>query len=286
MQRVVIIGVGLIGGSFGLGLKSRGFTGRIAGVGRRQTLEKALARGAIDEAFEEPDPALAAADLVLLATPIMAILDLLERVRRAVPPGALVTDAGSTKAQIVERGASLYDEAPVFIGGHPLAGREKQGIESAEADLFVGAPYVLTPWRRSHLLSEPAREFLQWIERLGARPVVMDAELHDQIVAWTSHLPQLAATALAATIAENVSDRDDLQLSAGGLRDTTRLADSPYRMWRDICLTNTENLETALSALIQKLEHLRDNLRSRALEEEFRRGRELRARLFGKDGVE
>ena len=286
MQKVVIIGVGLIGGSFGLGLKSRGFTGRIAGVGRRVTLEKALARGAIDEAFEELGPALAGADLVLLAAPIMAILDLLERVRKGVPEGALVTDVGSTKSQIVERAAALYGDAPIFIGGHPMAGREKQGIEAAQADLFVGAPYVLTPWRITHLETAPAREFIHWIERLGALPVVMDAELHDQIVSWTSHLPQLAATALAATVAESLADLEDLRLSAGGLRDTTRLAESPYRVWRDICLTNTENLEAALSALIQKLEHLRENLRTRALEEEFRRARDLRARLSGNSSPE
>ena len=208
--------------------------------------------------------------------------DLLERVRRAVREDALVTDVGSTKAAIVDRATTLYNNGPVFIGGHPLAGREKRGVEAAEPDLFVGARWVLTPWRRAHLETAPAREFLRWIEKLGARPVVMDAELHDQIVAWTSHLPQLAATALASTVAENLNDQEDLLLSGGGLRDTTRLAESPYRVWRDIFLTNTENLEVALSALIQKLEHLRENLRTRTLEEEFRRAQDLREKICRK----
>ena len=123
------------------------------------------------------------------------------------------------------------------------------------------------------------REFWKWIERIGANPVVLDAELHDQIVSWTSHLPQMAATALAATVAENVQDLEDLRLSASGLRDTTRLAESSYRLWRDICMTNSENMEEAIAALIQKLEHMRDNLRTRALEEEFVRGSRLRERL-------
>ena len=279
MKQCAIIGVGLIGGSFGLALKSRGFSGRITGVGRPETLARAQACGAIDEAFEQVEPAVAGADLVLLATPILAILDLLERVRRAVPESALVTDVGSTKARIVERAATLYSDGPLFIGGHPLAGREKRGVEAAEADLFVGARYVLTPSLRTHLETAPAREFLLWIERFGARAVVMDAELHDQIVAWTSHLPQLAATALASTVAENLTDQEDLQLSGSGLRDTTRLAESPYRVWRDVCLTNTENLEMALSALVQKLEHLRENLRTRALEEEFLHAQGLRVRM-------
>lgn len=281
-RRVAIVGVGLIGGSFGLGLKSRGFNGRIAGVGRPETLASAKALGAIDEAFEEPEPAVAGADLVLLAVPIMAILDLLERVRAAAPESALVTDVGSTKAQIVERAAEIYFDAPLFIGGHPMAGREKRGVEAARADLFAGASWALTPRRRAHLETAPAREFLSWIEQLGAQPVVLDAERHDQIVSWTSHLPQLAATALASVVAENLFSEEDLRLSAGGLRDTTRLAESPYGLWRDVCLTNTEKLEMALSALIQKLEHLRDNLRTRALEEEFRRAQELRAKLGGK----
>ena len=280
MNKVAIIGVGLIGGSFGLALKSRGFSGCVAGVGRsRQTLEQARARGAIDEAFEELEPAVAGAGLVFLAAPILAILDLLERVRRAAPENALVTDAGSTKAEIVDRAATLFSDAPLFIGGHPLAGREKRGVEAADAGLFMGARWVLTPLRRTQLETEPARDLLRWIERFGARPVILDAQLHDEIVAWTSHLPQMAATALASVVAENLEDLEDLRLSAGGLRDTTRLAESSYPVWRDICFTNTKNLEEALSSLIQKLEHLRDNLRSRALEEEFQRAHRLREDL-------
>jgi prephenate dehydrogenase len=281
MNRVAIIGVGLIGGSLGLALKHSGFEGTIAGADHPAALKRARERGALDEAWEELEPAVAGADLVFLAAPILAILDLLGRVRRAAPDAAVVTDAGSTKTQICDRASTLFVEGPLFIGGHPLAGREQQGVEAANAGLFRGTRWVLTPQRVADLETPRGSVLLECIETLGAQPVVMDAEVHDQIVAWTSHLPQLTATALAATVLDNLDDPEDLRLSAAGLRDTTRLADSPYRMWRDICLTNSENLETALSALIQKLDDLRDNLRRRALEEEFRRARQLREHLRG-----
>ncbi len=291
MERITIIGVGLIGGSLGLALKKHGFRGAVAGVGRRETLEKARACGAIDETHTELEAAVRQADLIYLATPISTILDLLPRVRAAAPPHALVTDAGSTKAQIADRAAELFatgaagatGPGPQFIGGHPLAGSEKRGVANASADLFRGAAYVLTPSRREHLDTPAAREFQKWLECFGARVVVMDAELHDEVVAYTSHLPQLVATALASTVFERAGD-DNLQLAGGGLRDTTRLAESPYSVWRDICLTNTANIDEALGAMLQKLEALRDSLRSRGLQREFEAGLKLRERLKEKNG--
>ncbi len=289
MKRVTIVGVGLIGGSLGLALKKHGFRGVIAGVGRRPTLEKALAAGAIDQAYEKLEPGVQGADLVYLATPISTILDLMPRVRQAAAPGALVTDAGSTKAQITDRATLLFcdgpqsssqrpPQSPLFIGGHPMAGSEKRGVENARADLFAGACYILAPLLREHLETPTAQEFRGWLDRIGAQVIVMDAELHDEVVAWTSHLPQLVATALASTVVERLA-ADNLQLAAGGLRDTTRLAESPYSVWRDICLTNSENIEQALSAMLQKLEHLRDSLRSRAMQLEFEAAQQLRERL-------
>jgi prephenate dehydrogenase len=278
MNRVAIIGLGLIGGSFALALRKHGFQGPIVGVGRRPTLDKALAAGIIDEGFEKLEPGVRHAGLIYLATPISVILDLLPRVRNAAADNALVTDVGSTKAQIVDKASVLFFESPVFIGGHPMAGSEKRGIENADADLFRGATYVLTPARREYLQAPAARDFRPWLDRFGARVVEMDAELHDEIVAWTSHLPQLVATALAATVSEHVC-ADDLALAGGGLRDTTRLADSPYSIWRDICLTNSINILEALDALLQKIEYLKENLRSRALQREFEAGQQLRERL-------
>jgi len=281
MDRIAIIGVGLIGGSIGLALKKRGWTGTLVGVDDGAVLERAKASGAIDEACKEVEPAVANADLVLLATPILATLDLLERVRRAVASTAVVTDTGSTKSRICERAAELFDQQPWFVGGHPLAGRERNGVEAADAHLFAGSRWVLTPHRVTHLETAPGRGLQEIIQHVGAQPLVMDAEAHDETVAWTSHLPQMVATALAAVIVDNLADPDDLALSASGLRDTTRLADSSYRVWRDICLTNGDNLDVALAALVQKLEHLRENLKTRGLEEEFQRAHHLREQLRG-----
>lgn len=280
MRRVTIIGVGLIGGSLGLALKRHGFEGTIDGVGRRETLAKAVAAGAIDEGHEQLELAVRHADLIYLATPISTILDLLPKVREAAPAGALVTDAGSTKSQIADRAAELFNDAegPLFIGGHPMAGSERRGVQNASGELFRGATYVLTPARRADLDHPVAQEFRRWLDAVGARVTWMDAELHDEIVAYTSHLPQLVATALASTVAEKTRG-DDLLLAGGGLRDTTRLADSAYSLWRDICLTNTENISAALDAMLQRLELVRDSLRSRELQREFEAAQQLRQKL-------
>ena len=153
----------------------------------------------------------------------------------------------------------------------------------AAADLFEGATWVLAPSRREYLEMPRPREFQEWIERIGAHPLVMDAELHDEVVAYTSHLPQLVATALASVVLQGAAGEgapgDSLRLAGGGLRDTTRLAESPYSVWRDICLTNAENIEAALDAMLERLQALRENLRTRELQHEFEAGVRLREKL-------
>jgi prephenate dehydrogenase len=281
IRQITICGVGLIGGSLGLALKKAGFTGRVVGHGRPATLEKAEKRGAIDCGSANLAEAVSGSDVVYLSTPILNILDLLVRLRPLVKEDALVTDAGSTKAVICEKAAELYPGKPMFVGGHPMAGKETTGVDSADADLFQGARYALTPYSRHHLDPPVVRSFMQWLDRIGARVLILDAEVHDEIVTWTSHLPQLVSTALAMSVGENVKYPDDLELSAGGLRDATRLAESSYRVWRDICLTNSDNLARALTAIAQTLEHLRDNLQTRELEQAFDRANDLRKRLKG-----
>ena len=283
IQQITICGVGLIGGSLGLALKKTGYTGRIVGHGRPVTLEKAQRLGAIDTGSANLADAVADADVVYLSTPILNILELMEKLPPLVKPDALITDAGSTKSVICEKGMALFPGKPGFVGGHPMAGKETTGVESADADLFQGARYALTPYSRHHLDPPVARTFVGWLDRIGARVLILDADVHDEIVTWTSHLPQIVSTALAVAVMENVRVPEDLELSAGGLRDASRLADSSYRVWRDICLTNTQNLEQALTAFVQVLEHVRDNLRSRDLERHFEQANELRRRL--REGV-
>ena len=279
IHQITICGVGLIGGSLGLALKKAGFKGRIVGYGRPVTLDKAERRGAIDSGSSNLAEAVAEADVVYLAAPILTILELLEKLPPLVKPEALITDAGSTKSVICDKGAALFPAKPWFVGGHPMAGKETTGVDSADPDLFEGACYALTPYSRHHLDPPVARAFVGWLDRIGARVMILDAEVHDEIVTWTSHLPQMVSTALAVAVMENVKVPEDLELSAGGLRDASRLADSSYRVWRDVCLTNAENLERALTTFVQALEHLRDNLRSRELEHLFEQGNELRRRL-------
>jgi len=273
MKTVAIVGTGLIGSSFGLALRAAGFDGEIVGVSSERALAGALAAGAIDRGAPLGD-ALVDADLVFLSQTIGRILDTIRHVNLMVKPGALVTDAGSTKCEIVDVARQSITRCQ-FLGGHPMAGKEKRGPESADAALFQGRPWVLTPDEPSELDTEAATEFADWLERIGARQVVLDPLEHDRLVAMTSHLPQLASTALGATLA----DTRGTEVSGSGLMDMTRLALSSYELWRDILATNAEAIERALSLYIQELEHIRENLRTRQLQEEFERGARLAEKL-------
>jgi len=278
-RSVSLVGVGLIGGSWGLALKRRGFAGRVSGCDDMPILDRAQAIGAIDE----PEPSLTAAvrdaDLVILAAPVGTILKQLRQVKDAASPGALVTDTGSTKETVLERAREIFGDGALFIGGHPLAGKEQSGIESAHEDLFVGARYVLTPLAAQDPDDERWSRFCELIEFVGARPFPCDAATHDRALAFLSHLPQLVATGLASLVAEEDRGRPlPLDLAAAGFRDMTRLAESPYGIWRDVCATNRENLAEALDALIRKLEEIKGELADERLEREFGQALELRER--------
>jgi len=279
IKQITICGVGLIGGSLGLALKKAGFKGRIAGFGRPATMEKCQRLGVIDAGYSNLAVAVTDADVIYLSAPILTNLELLSKLPPLVKEGTLITDAGSTKAVICEKGFALFTASSVFIGGHPMTGKESTGSENADADLYQGARYALTPYSRHHLDPPIVREFMQLLDRIGARILIMDAEVHDEIVTWTSHIPQLVSTALAVSVLENIRTPEDLELSAGGLRDASRLADSSYGVWRDICLTNADNIEQALDSFAQSLEHLRDSLRTRDLDKLFDRANELRRQL-------
>ena len=265
MKTVAIFGVGLIGGSFALALRKAGFEGRIIGVSSHDTIRAALSAGVIDEALPAPQAA-AQADLVYLSQPIWKIIDCLEELDSFVQPGALITDAGSTKQAIVNRASQVISRGQ-FLGGHPMAGRERRGVEAAEADLFQGRPYVLTPQSASDLETPAAREFLSWIPRIGSFPVIMDPQQHDRTVAFTSHLPQLAATALAATL----DGRREAQTGVYGpaLVDSTRLALSSFDIWGDIFDTNRDQILVALETYIEKLEVFRQALDRDAMRRHF-----------------
>jgi prephenate dehydrogenase len=254
MDTVVIFGVGLIGGSFALALRRAGFQGRIIGVSSEETIHSALALGVIDEALPARDAA-RQADLLYLAQPIFRIIECLSELDEWTKPEALITDAGSTKQAIVDRAATAITRAQ-FLGGHPLAGRERRGVEAAEAGLFEGRPYVFTPRSPSDLETPVAREFLAWIARIGSFPVIMNAQEHDRTVAFTSHLPQLAATALAAMLSGRAEPQSGVYGPA--LVDSTRLALSSFDIWADIFDTNRHQILVALECYLSKLETLRE----------------------------
>jgi prephenate dehydrogenase len=278
-HKIAIVGTGLIGGSCGLALRRAGFRGLRVGCDRPEVLERARASGAIDQGEEDFRQAVQAADLVILATPVGEILRLLPQLKAAVSPGALVTDVGSTKVLICREARRAFGDEPLFLGGHPLAGKERSGVENAEAALFEGALYVLTP-ENEYALNDPrVKAFRGLVASLGARIEVMDAPSHDRAVAWLSHLPQLVSTALASLTEEQSAL--PLNLAASGFRDLTRLAESPYALWRDICATNLENIQCALDSLIAKLQALRDHLSDEALAREFDQALKLRQKLRG-----
>ena len=267
-QRIAILGTGLIGGSFGLAVRRAQPGARVLGWDRPEVLKQAAARGAIEMGISELRDAVAGADLVCLALPIGATLEVLPAVAKHASPGALVTDACSVKVPIVRAAAEHFRGEARFLGGHPLAGREAGGVANADAELFQGARYALIGEKGDS--DARVLRFVELLATIGAEPMWLDAEAHDRAVAFISHLPQLAAVAMAGVLRDATDDsRLPLILAGSGARDSLRLAGSPYALWRDICLANRENISAALDRLSQALDQLRMQLASRELEAEF-----------------
>jgi len=279
IRQITIIGTGLIGGSFALALRRKRFAGRIVGCDRESALKKAKMCGAIDTGMIEPADAVRGSQLVVLATPVLAIVDLIARLGPGLPSTTLLTDVGSTKTAVVEQALQVFGKnaGQRFLPGHPMAGKEQSGVEFADAELFRNAVWFFTPLPGQNLNAGLFAEFVGWIDQIGARVAMLPAEDHDLLCAWISHLPQMISTALAAELVEEFGEEAPL-LPAGGraLREMTRIAASPYSMWRDIAISNRHNLEQALHKVEQRLAHIRENLASRALAEEFERAHRLK----------
>jgi prephenate dehydrogenase len=278
ISRVTILGTGLIGGSFALALRKHTQGMRIAGWDRPDIAQQARARHVVDESFSgDLAPALRNADLIYIALPIAATLDLLPEIARHAALHALVTDACSTKLRITQAAAELFpgDSGPLFLAGHPMAGRELSGLANADADLFRNTTYAL-------IGASPAQDdprvsaFLKILQKIGARPLWLGAQQHDYAVGLISHLPQLAAVALASFLYDRLDENGlPITLAGPGLRDSLRLAGSPYSTWRDIVLTNREVLSAALDLFARRLDDLRERLASRELEADFDAANEL-----------
>lgn len=272
IQQITIVGTGLIGGSLALALREAGFNGTIIGCDKRAVLEIAEGRGAIDRAEADLERAVVGSDVIVLATPVGCILTQLETIGPLLAPHTVITDTGSTKEQLVQRARLVFGDKATerMLPGHPMAGKEVGGIENADAKLFRDAVWLITPIDVDQPHTPRQREYLDLLRAIGAHIISMDATRHDRLCAWISHLPQMIATGLACALREELGN-DEAVTEIGGraLREMTRIAHSPYSMWRDIALTNTGNIEEALLRFEQQLTHLRENLRGPGLREMF-----------------
>lgn len=283
IERIAILGTGLLGTSVGLALRAAGFEGSIVGWNRsRGQAETTRALGAIDSIGEDAIATAKASEVVVLSVPIFATLDWMEQLAPVLGPGHLVTDVGSTKAQITDAADRLFNapDRAGFLPGHPMAGKERGGAELGDANLFRGAVWLFTDfpaWHRSAESARLATGWREWVIAMGSRTLDLEPRRHDELVAWVSHLPQFTATALSALLEEQVGEAPELKDVGGrALREMTRLGASPFSMWRDIAHTNTDAIAYALQVLEQRLAHIRENLRTPELREEFERANRFR----------
>jgi prephenate dehydrogenase len=283
IERIVILGTGLLGTSAGLAMRAAGFPGTITGWNRgTEGAQAALAMGAIDSVATNAIEAARDSQVVLLAVPIYATLDWMEQLAPVLGSDHLVTDVGSTKLQITAAAGRLFNapDRAAFLPGHPMAGKERGGAALGDANLFSGAVWLFTDnpaWQRSPASAVLVSDWRELVLAMGSKTLDLGAARHDELVGWVSHLPQFVATALSALLEEEVGDAPELKDVGGrALREMTRLGASPYSMWRDIAYTNTEALERSLHALEQRLAHLRENLRTPGLRDEFERANRFR----------
>jgi prephenate dehydrogenase len=284
-QRLAIVGTGLLGGSVGLAARAAGVPSVVGVDADAGELREALRRGAVSDQAGSVEEAALGADLVLAATPVRTLAEVLARAHEA-NPAAVLTDVGSTKSHLLAELAGSPTILRRVIPGHPMAGSEERGAQAARADLFTGAAWVLTP--DANVDHRALRRLTGFVRLLGGRPLMLDPELHDQVAAFASHLPQLAATALMGAMAQVRAPAALQSLVAGGFRDTTRVAASDPDLWVDICSTNAGSIVAALDVLAKRVQVLRDLIAAgdrAGLREELAAARAARLRVPTKPGA-
>lgn len=250
-RKVTIVGVGLIGGSLGLAIKKRRMARTVVGVSQRQSsLNAALKNQAVDEVYQDVKRAVAGADLVVLSTPVSIINSMLMTIGPSLKRNCIVTDVGSTKVSIVKTAQDYLPDHVLFVGSHPLAGSEKKGVQNAQPDLFEGSQCLVTPRDGTNKMALERVKRL-WIQ-VGAKVKFISPEEHDRILAFTSHLPHMAAYALMAALPDNY-----LGYCGQGFKDTTRIAASTPQIWADICLGNSKNIINTLDEMTERLAAIR-----------------------------
>ena len=256
IKKLVVFGVGLIGGSLAMALKQADYCESVVGCSRNEEgLEKAISLGVIDDYSLDPATAVKDADMVLLAVPMGAMASVLAAIKNHLEPGTIVTDAGSAKASVVAAAQSVFGEVPsFFVPAHPIAGREKSGVEAAVVDLYVDHKVIVTPLANTDAEAEQ-RVIAMW-QAAGAEVESMGVEKHDHVLAATSHLPHVLAYSLVDTLSQSEVSDAIFQYAAGGFRDFTRIASSDPTMWRDICLENREAILASIEAFQENLKVL------------------------------
>lgn len=284
MERVAILGLGLMGSSLGRALKHRGLATVVSGYARRpETRDYAAAHGVVDEVWSEPGPAVRGADVAVLCVPILRIPEVLDACLADLSTSVVVTDVGSTKEWVCREAAGILADYAPFVGSHPVCGSERQGVESGRADLYQAATVVVTPGDGPIQAEAGARVAALW-EGVGARVVRMTPRVHDEMLARTSHLPHMIAVVLAAVVGRGDRSRDEIEPYCGsGFRDTTRIAAGAPEVWLDILRTNHQAVERELTAYQSMLDYLIRCLRE-GREDEVEslliRAREARAGLI------
>lgn len=278
-KKIIIIGVGLIGGSLGLALKEKKANFKIVGIDKQEIIEKAIARGAIDEGTVNLKEGIEEADIVIIATPVKTILNLLTQINPFLKKGCIVTDTGSTKQQIVRKANKVLSKDIFFIGGHPMAGSEEYGIDSANSHLFQDKTYILTPTKKSNLIA--IEKISSLIKMIGGKRLILNSLEHDRIVGTVSHLPQIMAVSLVNMVSELVRKENNnnyFKAVGEGFKDITRIASSPYKIWEDICDTNQENILEMIQEFRNYLGVIEDKLKNEpnSLKEEFQKASKLR----------
>lgn len=278
-KKITIIGVGLIGGSLGLALKEKKANFKIVGIDKQEIIEKAIARGAIDEGTVNLKEGIEEADIVIIATPVKTILNLLTQINPFLKKGCIVTDTGSTKQQIVRKANKVLSKDIFFIGGHPMAGSEEYGIDSANSHLFQDKTYILTPTKKSNLIA--IEKISSLIKMIGGKRLILNSLEHDRIVGTVSHLPQIMAVSLVNMVSELVRKENNnnyFKAVGEGFKDITRIASSPYKIWEDICDTNQENILEMIREFRNYLGVIEDKLKNKpnSIKEEFQKASKLR----------
>jgi prephenate dehydrogenase len=281
-NKTTIIGVGLIGGSLARVLKDKDLTREITGAGRsKESLELALRTGVIDRMEQSSARAVEGADLVVLSSPVGAFEQLVTEIAPSLKKGAILTDVGSVKGAMVKRIEALLPAGVHYVGGHPIAGKEKHGVGEASGALFRGAKCILTPTAGTDPRALEAVKAL-WLAA-GANMVLMDPDAHDHIFAAVSHLPHAAAFAMVSTVAGfNAGPENYINFSGAGFRDFTRIAASSPEMWRDICLLNGKNIIDMIDRYEAELKRIKKAIKQQdaaTLEKLFRSASELRRGL-------